>query len=116
MTREVDVNSGAAPQPGGWAGAEGAARGHALPGSDTEVEQVQALNEAPDVSGPKSVQDIVGISESDNFPGEEQEAVNQASLEHSAIDPSEDEDTSDEDDDDAKPAKKAAKKTTKKKS
>jgi len=124
MTREVDVNSGAAPQPGGWAGVEGAARGHALPGWNTEVEQVEDLNKAPDVSTPKSVQEIADMAderksdERDPYreqlqksvsnpkqvladedegdsassveqpeAGEEQEAVNQASVEHSGIYP-----------------------------
>lgn len=116
MTRYVDPNSGAAPQPGGWAGAEGAALGHALPGFETEVEQKRQLTEGDDVATPRTVQEIVDreFASSDAAPeaNEEQEAVNQASLEHSAVDPSEEPEKEEKAE---KPAKKAtAKKTAKK--
>lgn len=47
MTQYIDPNSGAAPQPGGWAGPEGMELGHALPADLPEgVEQKRQLNEA----------------------------------------------------------------------
>lgn len=67
MTTYVDPNSGAAPQPGGWAGAEGMELGHALPADLPEggVEQKRQLNEALyETPKEKSVQDIADEAES----------------------------------------------------
>lgn len=68
MTTYVDPNSGAAPQPGGWAGAEGMERGHALPADLPEdgVEQKRQLNEALwETPKDPSVQDIADKAESE---------------------------------------------------
>lgn len=63
MTHYIDPNSGAAPQPGGWAGEEAQATGHAV--ADQEgVEQTRPLNEplaAP--SEPKTVSELAEIAQ-----------------------------------------------------
>lgn len=78
MTTYVDPNSGAAPQPGGWVGAEGMERGHALASDVPEgVEQTHKLNEAL-YETPKdpSVQDIADKAESEKGdPTDEQAAL-----------------------------------------
>lgn len=65
MTYYIDPNSGAAPQPGGWAGAEGMENGHALPADLPEgVEQKRPLNEAlTEPVTEKSVQEIADEAE-----------------------------------------------------
>ena len=66
MTYYIDPNSGAAPQPGGWAGASGMETGHALPADmpDGGVEQKRQLNELPyELPEEKSIQDIADEAE-----------------------------------------------------
>jgi len=58
MTRYIDPNSGAAPQPGAWAGEEAQAHGFALANENEGVEQERQLNEAEDLPEEKSIQEI----------------------------------------------------------
>lgn len=76
MTQYIDPNSGAAPQPGGWAGPDGMERGHALASDIPEgVEQTRQLNEADDLPEPKTVSEIAEEAEKNaDKPTDEQKA------------------------------------------
>ena len=70
MTTYIDPNSGAAPQPGGWAGPDGMELGHALAADIPEgVEQKRQLNEALyETPKEKSIQQLA--EEADAAKGE----------------------------------------------
>jgi len=140
MERYVDPNSGAAPQPGGYAGPQGAEKGFAMPTDEPlEKEQEPSRYEAPgsDGGGEKTVDEIAAATEANRpkqeksdeekqlvealsnpkkvladldegdsastekpEPGEEEEANNNASIEHQAVDLNQ----ADEDDGQSAPA------------
>lgn len=67
MTQYIDPSSGAAPQPGGYAGAHAFGKGHAQPEWDetaAEENEDAPLNEAPeDTPEPKTVDEIAKAKE-----------------------------------------------------
>lgn len=109
----VDPNSGAAPQPGGYAGVEAAEKGFAIPAdAELESEQSPAEYEAPGgnpSAGAVTVPQVEGSDDSEGSeendseetedesgsaetgetgePGAEGEADDDASVEHQAVDP-----------------------------
>ena len=77
MTQYIDPNSGAAPQPGGWAGPDGMELGHALPADMTEgVEQKRQLNEPlSETPEEKTIQEIADEAAKDKGTTDEDKAL-----------------------------------------
>jgi hypothetical protein len=82
----VDPNSGAAPQPGGYAGPEAAEKGFALPNQEARADTESSVTEEPKVSEyeapggagmTKTVDEIAAAAEENNPPQEKTEEEQQ---------------------------------------